>query len=131
MQVTAIFESWHIGDGNDPPLTRGALVRLSFELEPASPAPHTGPAEPRLEHGAQAMQTTGARQPAALAPRHHGFPLLGLGGARRRYRVVDGAQVMSAVTASYSPGVLSMARRHGPQRRFAFNPRTTSDSRSQ
>ncbi len=34
MNVTAIFESWHIGDGNYPPLSKGQLVNLSFELEP-------------------------------------------------------------------------------------------------
>ncbi len=50
MQVTAIFESWHVGDGNYPPLSRGQLVRLSFELQPTSLAPHRGAAEPRLEH---------------------------------------------------------------------------------
>jgi hypothetical protein len=33
MQLTAVFESWHIGDGNYPPLSRGDLVRLSFEME--------------------------------------------------------------------------------------------------
>ena len=32
VELSAIFESWHIGDGNYPPLTRGQLVRLSFEL---------------------------------------------------------------------------------------------------
>lgn len=35
MDLTAVFESWHIGDGNYPPLYRGQLVRLSFQLEPA------------------------------------------------------------------------------------------------
>jgi hypothetical protein len=34
MQLTAVFESWHIGDGNYPPLSRDQLVRLSFELAP-------------------------------------------------------------------------------------------------
>ena len=34
MKLTAIFESWHIGDGNYPPLSKGQLVNLSFELEP-------------------------------------------------------------------------------------------------
>src|SRR5262245_45494215 len=33
MQLTAVFESWHIGDENYPPLRRGQLVRLAFELE--------------------------------------------------------------------------------------------------
>jgi hypothetical protein len=33
MNLTAIFESWHIGDGNYPPLSVGELVNLSFELE--------------------------------------------------------------------------------------------------
>ena len=35
MKITALFESWHIWDGNYPPLTRGQLVRLSFELQVA------------------------------------------------------------------------------------------------
>jgi hypothetical protein len=34
MNLTAIFESWHIGDGNYPPLNVGQLTNLSFELEP-------------------------------------------------------------------------------------------------
>jgi len=34
MELTAIFENWHIGDGNYPPLCKGELVNLSFELEP-------------------------------------------------------------------------------------------------
>jgi hypothetical protein len=50
MQVTAIYESWHIEDGNYPPLSRGELVRLSFELERTSLTPHRAPPERRLEH---------------------------------------------------------------------------------
>ncbi|MCP9495957.1 MAG: hypothetical protein MSG64_16030 [Pyrinomonadaceae bacterium MAG19_C2-C3] len=34
MKLSAIFESWHIGDGNYPPLHKGQLVNLSFEVEP-------------------------------------------------------------------------------------------------
>jgi hypothetical protein len=34
MELTAIFENWHIEDGNYPPLYKGVLVNLSFELEP-------------------------------------------------------------------------------------------------
>jgi hypothetical protein len=34
MELTAIFENWHVEDGNYPPLYRGELVSLSFELEP-------------------------------------------------------------------------------------------------
>src|SRR4051794_39074416 len=45
MEIAAIFESWHIGDGNYPPLHRGQRVRLSFELIPQRiEAPH--PAAP-------------------------------------------------------------------------------------
>ncbi len=33
MQLTAVFESWHIGDGNYPPLNVGKKVNLSFEME--------------------------------------------------------------------------------------------------
>jgi hypothetical protein len=36
VQLTAVFETWHIGDGNYPPLRKGQLVNLSFELEPHS-----------------------------------------------------------------------------------------------
>ena len=32
--LTAVFESWHIGNGNYPPLRRGEQVNLSFEIEP-------------------------------------------------------------------------------------------------
>ena len=34
MTINAVFESWHVGDGNYPPLTVGELVNLSFEFEP-------------------------------------------------------------------------------------------------
>ena len=34
--ITAVFENWHIGDGNYPPLHRGQLVNLSFEFEPGT-----------------------------------------------------------------------------------------------
>ena len=34
MEICAVFETWHLGDGNYPPLKRGQLVYLSFEIEP-------------------------------------------------------------------------------------------------
>jgi hypothetical protein len=34
LQLTAIFETWHIPDGNYPPLHTGQLVNLSFEVMP-------------------------------------------------------------------------------------------------
>ncbi len=42
LELTAVFESWHIGDGNYPPFHKGMLVNLSFQVEPASvlPAKH-------------------------------------------------------------------------------------------
>jgi hypothetical protein len=36
VKLTAIFESWHIGDGNYPPLRRGQQVNLSFEVDPSA-----------------------------------------------------------------------------------------------
>ncbi len=33
MKIEAIFESWHVPDGNYPPLSVGNYVNLSFELE--------------------------------------------------------------------------------------------------
>ena len=50
MELTAIFESWHIGDGNYPPLDRGQLVRLSFELEPDGDPTATSEVEIRFTH---------------------------------------------------------------------------------
>ncbi len=49
MRLTAAFESWHIGDGTYPPLHRGKLVRLSFELL-ADSWTEVGSASPRFEH---------------------------------------------------------------------------------
>ncbi|MGA2039466.1 MAG: hypothetical protein ABSH42_09340 [Bryobacteraceae bacterium] len=34
MEIFATFETWHLGDGNYPPLKKGQLVNLSFEIEP-------------------------------------------------------------------------------------------------
>ena len=50
MQLTAVFESWHIGDGNYPPLDVGQLVRLSFELEPVDEPRRTTDPRDRLQH---------------------------------------------------------------------------------
>jgi hypothetical protein len=36
LQLTAVFETWHLGDGNYPPLHNGQLVNLSFEFMPYS-----------------------------------------------------------------------------------------------
>jgi hypothetical protein len=50
VQLTAVFESWHVGDGNYPPLRRGQLVRLSFELEPTQLASCALEADESLRH---------------------------------------------------------------------------------
>lgn len=34
MELNAVFETWHLGDGNYPALAKGMLVNLSFEIEP-------------------------------------------------------------------------------------------------
>jgi hypothetical protein len=44
MELTAVFETWHLGDGNYPPLHKGQLVKLSFELEPSSLSKSSGTA---------------------------------------------------------------------------------------
>jgi len=36
LRLTAVFETWHLGDGNYPPLSKGQLVNLSFEIQPRS-----------------------------------------------------------------------------------------------
>jgi len=33
MELHAVFETWHIGDGNYPPLKKGQLVNLSFMVD--------------------------------------------------------------------------------------------------
>jgi hypothetical protein len=30
----AVFETWHLGDGNYPPIKSGQLANLSFKVEP-------------------------------------------------------------------------------------------------
>lgn len=50
MQLTAIFESWHIGDGNYPPLRRGQEVNLSFEVEPSVFDSASGDAPDTIAH---------------------------------------------------------------------------------
>ena len=42
MKLTAVFEHWHLGDGNYPALAVGDEVRLSFELtiHAVDPLPH-------------------------------------------------------------------------------------------
>jgi hypothetical protein len=34
MDLFAVFETWHLGDGNYPALKKGELANLSFEIEP-------------------------------------------------------------------------------------------------
>jgi hypothetical protein len=50
MELTAIFENWHIGDGNYPPLYKGELVNLSFELEPRALAKTSQDNPKELKH---------------------------------------------------------------------------------
>ncbi len=36
LELTAIFEMWHLDDGNYPPLHKGMAVNLAFEIQPRS-----------------------------------------------------------------------------------------------
>ena len=51
MKITALFEAWHIWDGNYPPLRRGQLVRLAFELQVTHVSELTAPTTPAMDHG--------------------------------------------------------------------------------
>jgi hypothetical protein len=57
MKLTAVFETWHIGDGNYPPLHKGQLVNLSFELEPNSLSKVSSVVPSRLEQVKDAEYT--------------------------------------------------------------------------
>jgi hypothetical protein len=48
VKLTAIFERWHIGDGNYPALRRDQLVNLSFQVEPRSLARLASPKQGRF-----------------------------------------------------------------------------------
>ncbi|HSR34515.1 MAG TPA: hypothetical protein VLY63_28430, partial [Anaerolineae bacterium] len=50
MQFSAIFESWLVGDGTYPPLTKGQLVNLSFECETRVLEHARAGTSPRIEH---------------------------------------------------------------------------------
>jgi hypothetical protein len=50
VHLTAIFETWHIGDGNYPPLRTNQLVNLSFEFQPDSLSNLSSPNEDKFEH---------------------------------------------------------------------------------
>jgi hypothetical protein len=49
VRLTAVFEIWHIGDGNYPPLHRNQLVNLSFQVEPHSLARLASPKQGRFD----------------------------------------------------------------------------------
>jgi hypothetical protein len=49
LRLTAIFETWHFGDGNYPPLAKDELVNLSFEIQPDAMSKCAPPTEGRFE----------------------------------------------------------------------------------
>ena len=55
MDLTAVFESWHVGDGTYPPLRRDQLVRLSFELQLGHPFIPMTETTGELEHCGDAV----------------------------------------------------------------------------
>jgi hypothetical protein len=50
MQLTVVFEHWHLGDGNYPAFALGDLARLSFELDSVTIAPAASDSLPSLTH---------------------------------------------------------------------------------
>jgi hypothetical protein len=54
VRLTAIFETWHIGDGNYPTLDKGQLVNLSFEVQPDSLSRSLSPTHDRFQQIADA-----------------------------------------------------------------------------
>lgn len=54
MDLFAVFETWHLGDGNYPALKKGELVNLSFEIEPEELTNAEASSSERFHHGGQA-----------------------------------------------------------------------------
>jgi len=50
VNLSAVFETWHLGDGNYPPLFKGMLVNLSFELEAGEIVTLERPRPPSFQH---------------------------------------------------------------------------------
>jgi hypothetical protein len=50
MELFAVFETWHLGDGNYPPLAKGQVVNLSFEIEPDELELVESAARPEFHH---------------------------------------------------------------------------------
>ncbi len=55
MELFAVFETWHLGDGNYPAPEKGQLVNLSFELSPDELTVAEGSASLRFQHVDQAL----------------------------------------------------------------------------
>jgi hypothetical protein len=54
MELFAVFETWHLGDGNYPPLKKGQLVNLSFEFDPEELTASKGDVRAEFLHLGQA-----------------------------------------------------------------------------
>lgn len=54
MNLFAVFETWHLADGNYPPLSKGQCVNLSFEIEPDDLIADDATAAQRFYHRGQA-----------------------------------------------------------------------------
>ncbi len=50
MELFAVFETWHIGDGNYPPLRKGQLVNLSFMVDLSELSVAENAATPEFTH---------------------------------------------------------------------------------
>jgi hypothetical protein len=57
MDIMAVFETWHLGDGNYPALKVGDAVNLSFEIEPEELARAERAVPQRFDHLGQAEYT--------------------------------------------------------------------------
>lgn len=54
MDLFAVFETWHLGDGNYPALKQGELVNLAFEIEPDELTNADASCSERFRHRGQA-----------------------------------------------------------------------------
>jgi len=98
MEIFAVFETWHLGDGNYPPLMNGQLVNLSFEVCPDELKPAERNAIPEFRHLGQARYEFTGTVLRAYEKDNRTSPIVVIDTSHFRF------YIYSVLAATFSPG---------------------------